>query len=122
MAGKIIADQIQSTTAGTVDTKYVVDGTLKAWCSANSAGTNIHESLNISSLTDTSAGKQALNFTKSFSGQYYLANANANSSQNDWGHAGSISKTTSSCDTSAYDAGGSYQDNAMSTVLNGALA
>jgi len=57
MAGKIIADQIQSTSAGTLDTKYVVNGSAKAWINFVGNGTSINDSLNISSLGDTATGK-----------------------------------------------------------------
>ena len=94
----------------------------KGFASTKHDGTEIYESLNVSTLTDTDTGKQLLSLTNSFSGATYMSNANANGSQNDWGHAGTITKTTSTCDTSAYDAGGSYQDNNMSTVFMGDLA
>ena len=122
MAGKIIADQIQSTAAGTVDTKYVVEGSAKAWAFTNNTGTTINDSLNISSLGDTDTGKQLLSFTSTMGNANYMSQATANSSQNDWGHAGTITKSTSQCDTTAYDAGGSYQDNRMDTIFLGDLA
>jgi hypothetical protein len=122
MAGKIIADQIQSTAAGTVDTKYVVKGSAKAWAFTNNTGTTINDSLNISSLGDTDTGKQLLSFTSTMGNANYMSQATANSSQNDWGHAGTITKSTSQCDTTAYDAGGSYQDNRMDTIFLGDLA
>ena len=100
-------------------TKQVVP---KGFASTKNDGTEIYESFNISTLTDTTTGQQLLNLTNSFNGSTYMSNANANSSQNDWGHAGTITKTTSTCDTTAYDAGGSYQDNNMSTVFMGDLA
>ena len=53
MAGKIIADQIEHSTAGSLDTQYVVNGTLKAWAgSIDATGTTINNSLNVSSKTD----------------------------------------------------------------------
>ena len=52
MAGKIIADQIEHSTAGSLDTQYVVNGSAKAWVSINSASPVIRGSLNASSLTD----------------------------------------------------------------------
>jgi len=67
MAGKIIADQIQSTTAGTLDTKYVVDGSAKVWADYNSSvNDTVEESLNISSKTDNGTGDQFLNYTNNF--------------------------------------------------------
>ena len=93
-----------------------------AFASTNYTGTTINESFNISSLGDTASGRQLLSFTSNMSGSTYMSNANANSSQNDWGHAGSVTKSTSQCDTTAYDAGGSYLDNDMSTIIMGNLA
>ena len=67
MAGKIIADQIEGTTTtetvdgasvtipNAIDTKYVVNGTLKAWAGTlDATGTTINNSLNVSSKTDES--------------------------------------------------------------------
>ena len=119
--GTLKADTLTHSTAGSLATNYVVNG-LKGFASTKHDGTEIYESFNISTLTDTNTGRQLLNLSNSFSGSTYMSNANANTSQNDWGHAGTITKTTSTCDTSAYDAGGTYQDNNMSTVFAGDLA
>ena len=73
MAGKIIADQIQSTTAGTLDTKYLVNGSAKAWCNWNGTGTvAIRDSNNASSLTDQGTGN------------YTVAISSAMSSSSNW--------------------------------------
>ena len=51
MAGKIIADQIEHSTAGSLDTQYVVNGSAKAWVNFNGTGTiAARNSLNLSSL------------------------------------------------------------------------
>jgi hypothetical protein len=52
MAGKIIADTLEHSTAGSLDTSYVVNGSAKAWVSINSTSPAIRGSLNASSLTD----------------------------------------------------------------------
>jgi len=76
MAGKIIADQIQSTTAGTLDTKYVVDGSVKSYVNFNQGtGNVIRKSLNISSVTDRATGRASGNFTSSFSDAEHTATA-----------------------------------------------
>ena len=70
MAGKIIADQIQSTTAGTLDTKYVVDGSAKVWMNYKATSPNsIRDSLNTSSVTDNATGDFAQNITNNFTNQ-----------------------------------------------------
>ena len=102
--------------------QYVANGSAKAWAFTNNTGTTINDSFNISSLGDTDTGKQLLSFTSAMGNANYMSQATANSSQNDWGHAGSITKSTSQCDTTAYDAGGSYADNKMDSCILGDLA
>jgi hypothetical protein len=66
MAGKIIADQIQSTTAGTLDTKYVVNGSAKAWSHSGLDDNVIEDSLNTSALSDEGTGLVNYSFVSSF--------------------------------------------------------
>ena len=55
--GKIVADQIQHSSEGTVGTQYVVNGSAKAFVNFNGVGTvAISESLNMSSVTDNATG------------------------------------------------------------------
>ena len=71
MAGKIVADTFEGTDSTetvsgasvtiptSVASKYVVNGTLKAWAATvNSTGTTISNSLNVSSKTDESTTGQ----------------------------------------------------------------
>ena len=58
MAGKIIADQIEHSTAGSLDTSYVVNGSAKAY--ANFSATAIVKSLNYSSFVDNGVGDHTL--------------------------------------------------------------
>ena len=68
--GKIVADQIQHSSEGTVDTQYVVRGGAKALTSwANSADTNQlldGSDLNTSSVTDGGIGIFTINYTNNF--------------------------------------------------------
>jgi hypothetical protein len=59
--GKIKADTLEHSTAGSLDTQYVVNGSPKAW--VQHAGSTPLDSLNISGLTDNGTG----NFTLAFS-------------------------------------------------------
>ena len=53
MAGKIIADTLEHSTAGSVDTQFVVNGSAKCWISYNTVTTvSTYDSLNVSTLTD----------------------------------------------------------------------
>jgi hypothetical protein len=76
MAGKIIADQIEHSTAGSLDTSYVVNGSAKAWGKFSTGFTSVLDSLNISSLDDDGTGNGGANFSSAF------ANANYSTAQN----------------------------------------
>ena len=64
MAGTIIADTLTHSTAGSVTTDYVVNGSAKAWASVDMTGTaSIKSSLNTSSLADNGTGIGTLTLT-----------------------------------------------------------
>jgi len=66
MAGKIIADTLEHSTAGSVDTQYDVNGSAKAWVNFNGTGTiAARDSLNLSSLVDNNTGRYDVNLTNS---------------------------------------------------------
>lgn len=75
--GKIVADQIQHSSEGTVSTQYVVSGSAKAFCNFNLSNHVAGETLNNSSITDTGTGLADLNFTNNFNTATY-ASASAN--------------------------------------------
>jgi hypothetical protein len=85
-----MASELRITTlannAGTesVDTTYVVNGSLKAWCTWSMTDTgNPYDSLNISSITDDTAVINTFAYSNSFStvaGQCVTTAHNANSS------------------------------------------
>ena len=71
MAGKIIADTLETGAGADIATSYVVNGSAKAWVNLNGTGTiSVSDSLNISSTSDIGAGHYQFNFTTS------MANAN----------------------------------------------
>ena len=77
MAGKIIADQIEHSTAGSLDTSYVVNGSAKAWANIDGTGTiALRDSLNVSSITDDGTGAYDTSFSNSFSTTSYCAIGN----------------------------------------------
>ena len=72
MAGTIIADTLTHSTAGSVTTDYVVNGSAKAWVNFNGTGTvAIRESFNVSSLTDNTTAEQSTSLTNSMSNANY---------------------------------------------------
>jgi hypothetical protein len=78
MAGKIIADTLEHSTAGSIATNYVVDGSAKAWCNFEQAATHtVRDSLNISSLNDDGSGLTDTNYTSSFGNSDYVAGGHA---------------------------------------------
>lgn len=87
MAGKIIADTIETGAGADISTSYVVNGSAKSWCDWNNTGTPaVDNSFNVSSLTDTATGKTGLNLVSSMSSANYAqggAGANGYSLQND---------------------------------------
>ena len=71
MAGKLIADQIQHSTAGSLDTQYVVNGSAKAWINFTClTTTSIRDSFNVSSVTDNGTGDTTISYTSSLSAAY----------------------------------------------------
>ncbi len=71
MAGKIIADTLEHSTAGSVTTDYVVNGSAKAWVNFNATTTSARDSFNVSSITDNGTGIETTGFTSSMSNANY---------------------------------------------------
>jgi len=68
MAGTIVADTLTHSTAGSIATNYVVNGSAKAWVNFNGTGTiATRDSLNVASLTDNGTGNYSNNLTNSMS-------------------------------------------------------
>ena len=82
--GKIKADTLEHSTAGTVDTSYVVNGSAKAWVYAEADAART-DSFNMSSSTDHGDGDFSYGLTAAFSAVTY--------SQSGMVRTGSRSKT-----------------------------
>ena len=78
MAGKIIADQIEHSTAGSLNTSYVVQGSAKAWTNFNTTPSTpaIEGSFNVSSLTDNNT-EVSFNLTSAMSDAFYAPTGSA---------------------------------------------
>ena len=83
MAGKIIADTLEHSTAGSVTTDYVVNGSAKQWCHFDgTAGTlSLDDSLNTSSLTDSATGIYLANFTNNMSNATYFGDGDSDANR-----------------------------------------
>ena len=72
MAGTIVADTLTHSTAGSIATNYVVEGSAKAWANLNGIGAiALRDSLNISSATDLGTGYYKKSYTNSMSNINY---------------------------------------------------
>ena len=68
MAGKIIADTIETGAGADISTSYVVNGSAKAWITFNGTGTaSVTSSFNNTSLTDRGTGAYTYAFVNSMS-------------------------------------------------------
>ena len=110
MAGKIVADTLEHSTAGSLDTQYVVNGSAKAWVNFNGTGTPaIRDSLNFSSITDIGTGVGDTNFTNSFANNDFCDLRRGDDSVNGFIQLADMSSsTTSKC---------SFQSRSSSFVL-----
>ena len=67
MAGTIAADTLTHSTAGSLGTQFVVNGSAKAWGNISGSGTaTLDNSLNVASLTDHGTADYSINFLTSF--------------------------------------------------------
>lgn len=72
MAGKIIADTLEHSTAGSIATNYVVEGSAKCWMNLTGTGTiAVNDSLNVTSCTDGGTGRYKPQYTNSFNNVNY---------------------------------------------------
>jgi len=120
MAGTIIADTLTHSTAGSVTTDYVVNGSAKAWHKGNAAGTSLLDSLNVSSLGDSGTGIQTINLSSAMDNSSYSGHCTV---MNNATYIGLITGATTSLylgrvkTTSA-----SAVDEIQGTVIHGDLA
>lgn len=83
MAGTIIADTLTHSTAGSIATNYVVEGSAKAWVNFNGTGTvAVRDNFNVSSVTDGATGRYQATFTSSMADINFSASGTAGSSTN----------------------------------------
>ena len=122
--GKIKADTLEHSTAGTVDTQYVVKGSAKAWMYYKQNTPAITDSLNTSSATDTATGNYLQNYTNAFDASYDGRAMGGSSFTTDkvLSH-GLTGSTTSAQQFNVYDVGSSGLDDSFSSpITHGDLA
>ena len=76
MAGKIVADTLEHSTAGSIATNYVVEGSAKAWGKWDASSTvTLDDSFNTTSITDNGTGDFEQNLTNSMNNADYSVTA-----------------------------------------------
>jgi len=69
--GKIKADTLEHSTAGSLDTQFVVNGSAKAYLTYDQTVPEIDGSFNVASVTDNSAGNWNVNYTSNMNNTTY---------------------------------------------------
>jgi len=70
--GKIKADTLEHSTAGSLDTKFVVNGSAKAWQNLNGNSFGLRDSFNTASSTDNGTGDYSHTMTSAMSDANYV--------------------------------------------------
>jgi len=131
MAGKIIADTIETGAGADISTSYVVNGSAKAWVNFTQISTQtVRDSFNISSITDVSSGRTfPISYTSNMSDGNYVGSLYQNAVTGtgyinfDNQYVGGFgSKTTSSFGERSYGSSGDIDSNAVELIIQGDLA
>ena len=130
--GKIKADTLEHSTAGSLDTKFVVNGSAKVLCTFNgtASGATVRTSFNVSSTDDDSTGQYGVNFTSAMSGtEFTPTGSNIGDSTTSLRTLGLIAGLSANTTTSINfasnetDGSGAYTDwTHINTVVHGDLA
>ncbi len=81
--GTLKADTLTHSTAGSLATNYVVEGSAKAWSNTQQASSySTRDSFNLSSISDGGTGKTGLTFTNAFSNANHATTALASNLNN----------------------------------------
>jgi hypothetical protein len=124
--GKIKADTLEHSTAGSLDTQYVVQGSAKAWVNWNGTGTvAIRDSFNTASITDNGTGDYTTNISSAMGNANYCYTALGGDT------SGSLSvrienasnRTTTTIDLISYDTSNAQLDiQDVNSLFHGDLA
>jgi hypothetical protein len=122
--GKIKADTLEHSTAGSIATNFVVEGSAKAFANNTADGTTISKSFNVSSIDDRATGQVDVNLTNSMSDATYAINLTV---QNENGNCVFVLASTSPTTTAQYGTGAAntsvtYQDYPVGSMILGDLA
>ena len=131
--GKIKADTLEHSTAGSLDTKFVVNGSAKAWVFYNNLQA-ISDSFSVSSITDRANGRHTINIASAMSNATYTVagqgswrdgSSDANTLQLTFERLNTVAITSTACpvQTSYYGTNGNLGDATATTAdIHGDLA
>jgi len=118
--GKIKADTLEHSTAGSLDTSYVVNGSAKAFCEATDAAV-LRDSSNIASGTDSGTGHYTFAFTNNMSNANFSCPCSA--SQNTSVIVNNAARSTSNYEIEGFNRGtGNQDDKSTCSAVFGDLA
>ena len=91
MAGKIVADTLEHSTAGSIATNYVVEGSAKCWAT-NKLQTTAEtlDSFNQSSFSDDGTGVLTMSFSNAFSNDDYAPSGMSRSASSATAYVSSV--------------------------------
>ena len=121
--GKIKADTLEHSTAGSLDTQYVVNGSAKAWADFNQASLN--GSNNISTITDSNTGRYVVNMTNNMSNSNFAISAcinNPESSGGDHTENSSVGRSSGTVPVKIRSADVYYDPTRTQVIIHGDLA
>ena len=122
MAGKIVADTLEHSTAGSIATSYVVDGSAKAWLGAENNATH-RDTLNFSSSSDDGTGIYTHTLTSSMAGHMERGGLSLQAGGGTrFARYGSTNTTESVREVRVHNTSGSYVDSEHNEIVIGDLA
>ena len=122
MAGKIVADTLEHSTAGSIATNYVVDGSVKGWLGADNAAVQ-QRTLNFSSSSDDGTGIYTHTLTSAM--LYDMEDTGLSVSAGGgtrFARYGSGNTTTTDVEIRIHNTSGAYVDSDHSAIVLGDLA
>jgi len=125
MAGTIIADTLTHSTAGSVTTDFVVNGSAKVWVhfDATSGTPTVQDSFNEDSITDSGVGNFTINFINAMNNDDFSVSVGGGSSGASNRNASVDGIATSSVSQLAYNNSNSQIDMLFNfTIVYGDLA
>ena len=113
------SDQVNTGTEKSLDTSYLLNGSLKSWLNMNGQSTiAINDSFNIASITDNGTGSYGATVSNAMSNTYYVA-AGEHSSNGSFSANYRIMPSTTTHMLFYTQAGNAMEDASTITVMQG---